>query len=772
MQQGFSASSIQWGAWAGAGMVVQTGTLDQMQQRGMSGVMQEQGMCVFNLAFSQALPAVIGFVPITWPIFLQQYGRTDFFSQFDARESCESDIKWVKVRFKSLPTEKQIMGRADEQAWPLTPMQLAYVAGSAKITGLDGRRPRAYFELECSPKFVVSRFKKLLGTLLQEVDICRTFLQPGPQGTPLWHTLPANHSHVHAYQPNLVQVPAMQQEYWREFRRYNNTTPDFPSSWQFPAFNITVHQCAGSNVVSVTLPYELGQHMLLMTLFCRIVRAAAGPTQPEWPTSEFSPAEYMLFASHLRGTQDYEKSKKYWRDRLESLPEPPNLPMLRQRGDDDYVYNLSNLELSSPIQFKNVRSACRRHGVSPTSLFIGTFAAVVSSFCESSEFTIGMLANWEAPEISGKRWPIGPGGRHLMLTAIELKPSDSWQPFLSRINSEIVHNFQHMYYDPAQLIPELKTLWRNQDTVFGVQAPGILDPERSDQLENLRYFMPQTCHVILDAMHWFSDLEKLNKLMYLVADDLIDHTLAHTMMQLQLGAMEALTTDDSLWERPITFEAPPPEAQTDLIMSIPAGWLFDGFFAAACSRPMATAVVSGPLDQGLHLSYGCVADMAIAMAHEIRALSSAGTKLVGVVMDKGWEQVVGVISVQLAGYAYLPISAQYPIQRIKTVLDLGQASVVLTQSWLMHELAWPEWVRCIPLDVAALPTGIKTSSKHRPPLRAQQLTQSTHQQRLAADYEELRPHSSPTSKDLAYVIFTSGTTWAVPYRISKCHDQI
>ena len=752
-----AGNSVQWGAWAGVGMAVQSGTAERL---GLSAIREEvNGLCALELAVIDR-PAVVVTVPIEWPVLLAKQGAVmrRFLSQvglsgYTVVESTnattvESDVELVPAPHRPVPSKQDFIGCASDQAWPLTQMQLAYVAGAQKITGLDGRNPRSYCEVLCPAHFQVHHFVNTVRNMLRELAVCRTYLVDGPQGIPVWRTLPYDDQAVARYSPQIMSVPeACQDAYWKHFREFNRKAPGYPSSSEFPAFQLCIHQSAAStqaSVVSVSIPYELGQHMLLMAAFANAV-AAETRQVPSWPQSQITPAEYMYFLSLLPGTERYDQSKRYWLNRLHTLPEPPQLPMMQQRGTESYIYNLSNLEVESTIRYSQVKAACHQLTISPTALFIGTFGATVATFSDKSNFTIGMLANWEPPRVDGLKWPVGPAGRSLMLTEIDIQPADSWASYLTRINNEIIENFRHMHFEPLLMISDLKAIWNNQDTVFGVQAPGVLDSSQTDQLKDIRYFMPQTCHVLVDAMFWFNDSSAaLNKLMYLIADELIDESLASSMMQLHLSAMNSVVTDSSLWTQPVSFTGSAPAVQTDLDMAIPSSVrLFEDFFNAAFAQPAARAVASGALDgDKFDLSYQQVAMHALTTALFLKDMQpqahTESTELVAVIMHKAWEQVVAVIGVQLAGYAYLPISAGYPMLRIKTVLALGQVQTVLTQQCYELSLEWPKGVMVFSVNTI---TGTT-----RPAIS-----------QLRTTYETLKPHDAPVASDLAYVIFTSGT---------------
>ena len=74
-EQGLCGSSVQWGAWAGVGMAVDSGVVEQLEAQGMGAVREEQGLCALELAMSGAgASGVVGMVPLVWPVLLGLMG--------------------------------------------------------------------------------------------------------------------------------------------------------------------------------------------------------------------------------------------------------------------------------------------------------------------------------------------------------------------------------------------------------------------------------------------------------------------------------------------------------------------------------------------------------------------------------------------------------------------------------------------------------------------------------------------------------------------------
>lgn len=113
-----------------------------------------------------------------------------------------------------------------------------------------------------------------------------------------------------------------------------------------------------------------------------------------------------------------------------------------------------------------------------------------------------------------------------------------------------------------------------------------------------------------------------------------------------------------------------------------------------------------------------------------RVLRDRGVKadtIVGMIVDRSLEMLIGIMGILKAGGAYLPISPGYPDDRIKYMLEDSKTTILLTQKSILHTINFDGTV----ID-----------------LEDRQLYQG--------DNTDLKIISS--SKSLAYVIYTSGST--------------
>ncbi|MBD9358038.1 non-ribosomal peptide synthetase [Methylomonas albis] len=130
------------------------------------------------------------------------------------------------------------------------------------------------------------------------------------------------------------------------------------------------------------------------------------------------------------------------------------------------------------------------------------------------------------------------------------------------------------------------------------------------------------------------------------------------------------------------------------------------------------------------LSYDRLNRRANQVAHRLRALGVGPGVLVALCMERSLEMLIGLLGIQKAGGAYLPLDPAYPTQRLAFMLEDSQATVILGQQHLSATL---------------------------PATHARLLCLDENDASLAA-FSDANPVRRSAPRDLAYVIYTSGST--------------
>jgi amino acid adenylation domain-containing protein len=149
------------------------------------------------------------------------------------------------------------------------------------------------------------------------------------------------------------------------------------------------------------------------------------------------------------------------------------------------------------------------------------------------------------------------------------------------------------------------------------------------------------------------------------------------------------------------------------------------FERQAARTPEAVAVVFNEE----RLSYRELNCRANQLAHYLRGVGVGPEVLVGILMERSVEMIVGLLGVLKAGGAYVPLDPQYPAERLSFMIEDAEAAVLITQESLLNRIAGAAVRQVIIVE-----------------------------QQNWGDERTENPSSAVTAENLAYVIYTSGST--------------
>ncbi|WP_447739004.1 non-ribosomal peptide synthase/polyketide synthase [Pseudomonas laurentiana] len=145
--------------------------------------------------------------------------------------------------------------------------------------------------------------------------------------------------------------------------------------------------------------------------------------------------------------------------------------------------------------------------------------------------------------------------------------------------------------------------------------------------------------------------------------------------------------------------------------------------AQVARSPDATAVLFAEQT----LSYAELNRRANQLAHRLRELGVGPDVLVGILMSRSLEMVIGLLGILKAGGAYVPFDPEYPQDRLAYMFEDSDIKLLLTQH--DNRLAVPAHIQGICLEPGSFD-----------------------------DYPVANPAPAVAGQNLAYVIYTSGST--------------
>lgn len=144
--------------------------------------------------------------------------------------------------------------------------------------------------------------------------------------------------------------------------------------------------------------------------------------------------------------------------------------------------------------------------------------------------------------------------------------------------------------------------------------------------------------------------------------------------------------------------------------------------------PNSTAIVFNDKS----LTYRELNEKANQLAHYIRCKGLTRNSIVGLLVNRSLEMIIGILGILKAGAAYLPIDPGYPIERIAYMLDQSHTSLTLTDR---DNLNMVTSGNCEFVNISLSNTTVYSAGK-----------------------ANLAKNKKANPDDLAYVLFTSGST--------------
>jgi amino acid adenylation domain-containing protein len=444
-------------------------------------------------------------------------------------------------------------------------------------------------------------------------------------------------------------------------------------------------------------------------------------------------ADYVASLETMRGKPPMERSRAYWLDRLDDLPPHPDLPLRASPSAitrTRFTQYSARLDQPSWAAFKE-RAA--RAGVTPTAALMAAYAETLARWGGGHRFTLTTTVANRPPIHSRIAEAIG-NFSQTMLVEIGIDRRRTFAERAATLQARLRRDLDHRHFSGIEVLRELA----RRDPAADARMPYTFNsaigyPVPGADGSALELFGPEVYTSSQTPQVWLNGFAFEQHGGVIVQFDAVDGLFPDGMIRDLTGAYQELlklACHDPAWSQQTFSLLPRAQAQrrataNDTAAPEPGHLLQDAFVAQATRVPGAPAVLT---TQGA-LSYGELYQRAVAAAAWLRDRQTGRDELVGLVMRRGPEQIVAIMATLMAGAAYLPVDAALPAERIQYMLRDGLVRSVLTNCGWQADPG--SGIETLPVDAAAPASG------GRP------------------QYQPL-PDASPD--DLAYVLYTSGTT--------------
>ncbi len=605
--------------------------------------------------------------------------------------------------------------------FPLTDVQQAYWIGRSNSFELGNVAAHGYFEVE-RKDLDYPLFCEVWMQLINRHDMLRMIVNQDGQQEIL--------EHVGEYCPELIDLRSNDSKSAESFilaLRAQMSGQILPSD-QWPLFDIKVTLLPDSSVrIHMSfdaLIMDAWSSMILGREFSDLYHHRV----KSLPTLEMSFRDYVMYEQSIRDSSVFEKSKRYWMDRLNSLPAAPELPLaINPESLQKPTFTRRESRLSKDKWIK-IKEFAAQAGLTPSAVCLTCFGDVLARWSQNGHFSIN-LTLFNRPAVHPQINEIVGDFTSLTLLEIDTTVGETYVQRARRIQQQLGRDLDHRHFSGVQVLRELVRSGKRQsgaimpvvftstlalDSQQHQHSPVIFDGE-------IVYGISQTPQVWLD--HGILEEDGELVLNWNAVEALFPANLLDDMFEAYLHALSQLAEYNKSWEQPANIELPAQQQQRRLSYnntSIPLEItrLETGFFKQTHSNPTSTALYT----TSEKISFETLASESLWIANELRCRNIKPGECIGVHLIKGWKQIAVVLGILRAGGAYVPLDPSLPLARLEA-MTTGMKLAITTR----------DNASMLPLNLSGILIEDITVDNAIPPL----------------------PESLA---DLAYVIYTSGST--------------
>ena len=489
------------------------------------------------------------------------------------------------------------------------------------------------------------------------------------------------------------------------------------------------------HILVLTIHHIISDSWSMGVLFSEIVKLyeafSAGESSP-LPALKIQYADYALWERRALEGEALQRQLSYWRERLADAPPMLDLPLDRPRPKRErFCGSREELYLSHELS-NSLTQLSQREGVTLYMTLLATFQVLLAKYSGQEDILVGSpVAKRNHPDIGAL---IGCFLNTLVMRS-DLSGDPTFKELLRQVREVALGAFENQDVPFEKIVSDLKPERSlSHSPIFQVMFVLENTPARPLKTRGLtlqpRYV--DTGATKFDLTLFALELDGRLQLRLDYNTDLFDSQTIKRMLDHLQALLEAIVVNPG--NRLSALSLLKDSEREALLCGLnacernyPVDRSFVDLFQQQAERsPNATAVVF----ENQSLTYAELNARANRLARCLRRAKVSADVCVGILIDRSVEMLVALLGILKAGGAYVPLDPRQPKPRLLFQLEETKAPVLITQKQYLSEVEeFAGTTICLDAD-QLLPEGEENPGW------------------------TIKPH------DLAYVIFTSGTTGA------------
>lgn len=608
-----------------------------------------------------------------------------------------------------------------DDMYPLSPMQEGML-----YHYIANRNTKEYFEqitFELKGAFDLEKFELAWNYLIQSCGVLRTIFQWREVKKPIQIVLKKRPMRIEFI--DLSHVLDQKEQRLAEIKA-NDLQAGFDLE-RGPLTRITVCRFSDEKHVLIWSFHHIildgwSMAILMKDIFLIYNQLLQGQTPQFAPKFQYK--EYIRFLVK----QDQNSAKQYWHQYLQNFTEPTYLPTDFPKRS--MIENIEEQIFSLDVdQYQKLQQIAKQYDVTVNVIFQIAWGIVLRKYTFSDDVVFGATVSGRPHELDGISESVG-----LFINTVPVRINRfADQTIVELLQRHMADSFERQDYEYLSL-----TDIHAQSELSG-QSPlfdHIIVFENYPVEESLTTAHPHGLEIVNTTSHEMTNFDLT--VIVMMADTLKvrlnynkDIFKAETISRLSAhfsNILHSIITNPEVRVSELIMLSP--KEMEQLLQSARGSeqeyeqkCIHQRFEDQVEKTPDAIALIF----EGYTLTYRELNQRANNLARQIQKQAVVPDTIVGIMVDRSLEMVIGILAILKAGGAYLPIDPQYPNERIEYMLQESEAKILLTQDDCIDDI-----------DFSGTTINIQDQTVY------------------SGDGTNLANVNTP--QDLVYVIFTSGST--------------
>ena len=395
----------------------------------------------------------------------------------------------------------------------------------------------------------------------------------------------------------------------------------------------------------------------------------------------YSYIDYIKSEQEYQKSEKFNKDKKYWVDRFNTIPEVAIIPGSKKGKAD--ISNPKGKRQQYKIKETDVikiKQYCKENRISLYNFFMAIYAIYIGEISNLDEFVIGTpilnRTNFKEKQAAGMFINMAP-------FKINMNEELDFKTFVKNIAIDSMDMLKHQKYSYQCLLEELRKKDSNIPNLYNILLSYQITNAQQTE-ENIKYETEWTfngcCAENMDIQIYdLNDTGSLN-VAYDYKTSIYNSKDIEKIHKRILNIINQVVLKENIGLKDI--EIVTPEEKEKLIIDFNKTELeydknipFIKYFEKQVEEtPENIAIVF----EYKNMTYRELNEKANSLAYELRKNGVTNNTVVGILVERSFEMLISMLAVLKSGGSYIPIAVDYPKDRVQYMLEDSDASILLT----------------------------------------------------------------------------------------------